>query len=619
MSGSVHSMGPRVRWLVAAALSSAIVLPVLAQESLLPDGFGNPTPEAPPTKQTPSPTPTPTPRPSAGDVPKASGSSGATTTAAAGGSGAAGTAALPKAPKAAGEEDEDATQPGQLRYDLPPGSRRLLSRIGPLTPESGGLAATSFGSAGGQYLATIMRKTRAPLASRWGHILLRRTLLTGVDTPPTINGSDFVAERAGLLLRMGEAAGARSLVQSVDYDRASPRLLEIAVQAYLANADPSGLCPFVPMGLAKSKNPAWQLANGMCSALTGEPGPAGAAIDRVRNRKLAPQIDVLLAEKVLGAGVNGRRTVTIEWDGVEQLTSWRFGLATATATDVPPALRQKAAPYMTGWTAVAPMAPLGTRINAAVGAAATGTLSSEAYISLLSAAAIDEAATADIVDKAGQLRLASAATTAEARITALRALWAEGKSEPERYAAKVLTARAAAALPVGAATGEDIAPVIAAMLAGGYDRNAMAWVPVVDIGSYAWGMLATGLPRPLSGVNYDSLDDFAGSDDSAGQQRSKMLVAGLAGLGRVQGEALADISADLELNLAKKTRWATAISNAASRGEQGTVAILAAAGMQGADWSKMPPHHLYQIVRALRAVGLGNEARMIAAEAVARS
>ena len=40
--------------------------------------------------------------------------------------------------------------------------------------------------------------------------------------------------------------------------------------------------------------------------------------------------------------------------------------------------------------------------------------------------------------------------------------------------------------------------------------------------------------------------------------------------------------------------------------------------MQTGDWTGVPPHYLYRIVRALRAVGLEFEARMIAAEAVAR-
>jgi hypothetical protein len=62
-----------------------------------------------------------------------------------------------------------------------------------------------------------------------------------------------------------------------------------------------------------------------------------------------------------------------------------------------------------------------------------------------------------------------------------------------------------------------------------------------------------------------------------------------------------------------------AIADAARRGEQGTVALLAAAGMQTTSWNRMPPEHLYHIVAALHRVGLNPEARMIAAEAIMRS
>ena len=47
--------------------------------------------------------------------------------------------------------------------------------------------------------------------------------------------------------------------------------------------------------------------------------------------------------------------------------------------------------------------------------------------------------------------------------------------------------------------------------------------------------------------------------------------------------------------------------------------LLAAAGMQAPDWNRVPPVHLYRIVRALRAVGEEYAARMIAAEAMART
>jgi hypothetical protein len=61
------------------------------------------------------------------------------------------------------------------------------------------------------------------------------------------------------------------------------------------------------------------------------------------------------------------------------------------------------------------------------------------------------------------------------------------------------------------------------------------------------------------------------------------------------------------------------IAQAAERGQPGTVALLAGVGMQTGTWRGVPAEHLFHILRALRRVGLDYEARMIAAEAVARS
>src|SRR3546814_4532363 len=86
----------------------------------------------------------------------------------------------------AGEEEEEGeeVESGGLKYDLPPGARRLLTRVGPLTPETGGMAPGAFGVRG-QYAAAIMRATNGKLASRWGHILLRRALLSAIDRKST--------------------------------------------------------------------------------------------------------------------------------------------------------------------------------------------------------------------------------------------------------------------------------------------------------------------------------------------------------------------------------------------------------------------------------------------------
>lgn len=590
--------------LSATALAAILVLPAIAQESLLPEGFGTPA-DTPAPKSSPTPSPSPTATPAPGSAPTN------------------GVAPPPVAPtldsttvSAADEESEEEVESGGLKYDLPPGARRLLTRIGPLTPETGGLAPDAFGVRG-QYAAAIMRETSGQFASRWGQILLRRALASAIDTPDTINGADLAAERASLLLRMGESTAARRIVQSVDYDRASPRLVAAAQQVYLATADPAGMCPYVPAGLAHGDEQAWRLSAAICAGLSGEAGPAGWAISRVRSSGRISNFDILLAERVLGATGAGRRSTTIEWDNIDRLTSWRFGMATATAIEVPEALRTSAPYYMKGWAVLAPMTGMANRVAAAPEAAARGVLSSDAYVSLLSAAASEEEPAEALAAQTDQLRGAFSLATGAERYAAMEQLWGAGGSAAQSYAAMVATARAAAALSPDTDTGGDPWQLLGSMLAGGYDANALAWVPTVSVGSRAWAVLAVGSPRALSGMSAGAVDRFSDDDDSADKLRSKFLLAGLAGLGRLDANAAASAAGDLGVDLGKQTRWSRAIMTAAERREPGMVALIAAAGMQG-EWSKVPPYHLYYIVRALRDVGLEGEARMIAAEALVR-
>ena len=67
------------------------------------------------------------------------------------------------------------------------------------------------------------------------------------------------------------------------------------------------------------------------------------------------------------------------------------------------------------------------------------------------------------------------------------------------------------------------------------------------------------------------------------------------------------------------SRWIDTIDAAAQAGNPALVALLAGLGMQGDGWDKMTPRYLFHIVSALNRVGMNAEARMIAAEAVARA
>jgi hypothetical protein len=202
------------------------------------------------------------------------------------------------------------------------------------------------------------------------------------------------------------------------------------------------------------------------------------------------------------------------------------------------------------------------------------------------------------------------------RIEAMRSLWSESDSPEERHARLILTAGAAARIPVSGEHSADAANLVASMLSAGLDRQAARWAPVAEAGGAdrAWAMLAVAAPRPAVAVDADRIGAFTESDDSVGRRRSALLVAALAGLERITPEqaARAGLRADSE------DVWTRALDAAARARAPGAVALLAGVGMQTSSWSGVPPHHLYRIVRALRAVGLDYEARMIAAEALAR-
>ena len=586
-------------FVTAGVVAIGAALPVLGQqgpESLLPPGFGDPPPPPPPS--TKGPTPKQTTEAPTGQT---STSPGATST------GAAKTSAETKA------DDEEGDEETEIRYDVPPTSRRSLKQVGIMSEAGGGFPVTAFGGIKGAFLINAARNTKGPLASRWGAIMARRALASRTNTPADVSGSDWVAERAALILRMGDAVVARQLVQQVDSGVYSKRLLEVSMPIFLANADLAGMCPVVDAGSQKTDSPEWKTALSICASLAGEQARATSLLSQVRNKGWVKGIDYLLTEKAVGAGTNGRRTVKIEWDKVSTMTNWRHGMSQATGIEPPEALYAGLGKQADGWRVQLPMISIKTRVATASGAAALGVLSNRAMVDIYGLAAEDTDIADDISTRADNVRAAFVGSSDGDKIAAMQALWDSATTETQRRGMFVLTARAAALVAPNAG---DADRLIASMLSGGFDSQAARWLTVVDEGSLGWGMLATGSPEWTNMVDTGALDDFQGNDDSEKYHKSALLVAGLAGLGRVSPETLTSFQTDIETNVTRETNWSRAIRAAAARGESGTVALLAAAGLQASDWSQVPAHHIYHMVSALRTVGLEAEARMIAAEAV---
>lgn len=588
---------------LAAALA-AIAIPALGQdqgpESLLPPGFGE-TPAAP------------TPAPGEPTAP----------------------AAQPGAPTAPGTEvpltaeDQQATaeenttaEEGEVTspLDMPDAVRRNPDLVGVLTPANGGYAADQWGDVDGRFASTLMRDIKAPVASRWVQILLRRALLSQAPTPAGVEGADWVAERAWLLLRMGEADPARLLVASVDVDRFSPKMFDVAQQSALATADPVAMCSLTDRVPASADQTSWDLVRAMCAALSGDNGTAAAIVDAARHRGKVRGIDLLLAEKVVGVG-GGRRAINIQWDGVNSLTSWRFGLANAVNVPIPAALFDTVGPHVQAWQYRAPMISPEQRLMPAMWAASLGVLSNAAYVDLIGQAY--EAADPDAIENTPgfKLRNAYSADDAEARVDALRSLWTEPKTDVEKYSRLVLTARAAARVAPSDDYEDDARNLIAAMLTAGLDDAAAKWGTVadgLDDGDDGWALLAVAAPRKAVTISARRAGAYVDQQDSD-SRKGAFLVAALAGLGRISPDDAQTLATEHKLPLGLQNSWTRAIDHAAAVNQPATVALLAAAGMQTLSWKAVHPAYLMHIVSALRRVGHEPEARMIAAEAITRA
>jgi hypothetical protein len=574
-------------------------------ESLLPPGFGDP-PPPPPSAPRP---------PKAGSETPMTGSSPSTPR--------PGSAApvlpignLPGVTPADTKDGEtDAPPEVKLVFDVPPSGRRSLGQVGIISDASGGFAKNAFGYVDGSFLTNILRHTNGPLASRWGTIMTRRLLASRTETPRGVNGADWVGERAWLLLRMGDAVVARQLVQQVDAGRYSKRLFQVAMQTFLANGDLGGMCPLADEGARIVADPAWKMARPICSSLAGEQGTASALLNQGRGRWMSG-IDYLLAEKAVGAGTNGRRSVKIEWEKVTGFNAWRHGLANATGIEPPARLYALSGAHVDGWLAQMPMLSVKSRIGAAPVAASLGVLSNRAFVDLYAQAEDDPDSGDTARATADLLGTAYAGSDNTARVAAMASIWDAAKEPRVLHANLVLTARAAALVAPSPDHKAQSDRLVASMMTAGFDRSAALWTDVVGEGSLGWGLLAVGAPGMNGKVSYGQLSDFRSNDDSADYHKSALLLAGLAGLDRVDSSAQSDFIEKLGVNVLRNTRWSKAITQAAGRGESGTVVLLAAAGMQGDDWTRVPAQHLYYIVRSLKQVGLDAEARMIAAEAI---
>ena len=280
----------RALLICGAVLAVSSSLALAAPESLLPPGFDRPrpTPQPGPRSQPVAPraAPAPAPRPGAAapvvqPLPAVS-------------DGAGGSAALPaNFPSIAEIEKMSPDELDELlglkpKFDIPAGARRALSRIGVLSKDEGGFPGRSLAGQNAVLVRAALTGTKHELVSRWGHILLRRTLVSRLDAPQGMDPVEFAALRAEVLNRMGEGYPARALVQDVDSSNYNAALTNAAYDAYISTGDITGMCPVVLLKGDIRKDGEWQLVRSICRSFSGNASEADRDLDRALYRGAAP-------------------------------------------------------------------------------------------------------------------------------------------------------------------------------------------------------------------------------------------------------------------------------------------------------------------------------------------
>ncbi len=586
-------------WAFSAALAGLLIAgPALAQESLLPDIFGSPPPE---------PKPAPVVEPAPGDTP------GAVSTA---------PGQIGIAPFA--DHTAQAVPSGPDPLASAPTRVRNVNLVGPLTSRIGGYGSRAFAGSNGAFLAQLLERLRTPLASRWGHIVLRRALLTRAPTPAGVRPADWIAARALVLLKIGEADGAKLLVEALPLDSFTPKLYGVASQVHLAAADILALCPLAPSAQGFSKDDLWDLVSAMCAGIEGDDASAATQFDRLRRRNTVKSIDVLLAERVTSAATGQGRGANVNWDNIDTLNAYRFGLAAAAGVEMTDTLVENMSDAMIGWTMRAPGVPVERRAAVAARAAALGVVSAN-ELTALSSAQLGALADEDYDPSLSVLmRTAFAGASVRERLRAMHTIWKTGDTHAERYGRLIQTAKASVRIPPAIAQAPDAERLIASMLSAGYAEAALKWWPTLKKSSDknrlgAWALLALADPGDRIEVSprlLRSWHESLAGDAERVDRKAGLMVAALRGLGKASG-GIDNLAMTYKVET-RPSRYTRALAKAAASGRKGDVAILAAIGMQSR-WAGISPGQLEAILAAYMKVGLDDEARMLAVEALTRN
>lgn len=507
---------------------------------------------------------------------------------------------------------------------------------GALHEDDGGFGPAMWWGTDRRVIETFMAQLPVTSPSPAMRNLMRRLLLTGAQVPEGGEPGSLISLRAGLLTAMGDFQGVNALLGVVPGYAGNPDLLRVEMDTRLLTGDVARACRMAHAHIETQDTIYWQKVFNFCQALEGK--QEAALLSLALLEELG--VDDPVFFKLVDAIAHQSQASVIE--SLADPTPLHLALARVARVKLPSDVISSNRPGVLRAIAISPNASPELRLEAAERAESAGALPVDALRQLYASIEFSEAELKNPLTVAAQrtgpmsrallYRATLSQTVPAAQAEALsRAL--DVARTGGRYAS---TARAFLPQLTRVAPSSDLvwfAPeAIRAFLITGRHQGAQAWFDLLSEAAKRDTQMARALEQlmpvaRLSGFagadawTMDQLADWwaAVKDTPGAREKAALLTTTLDALGEYVPESmwveLIDGPSHQSIVAPHPSTWFL-LDGASSQARIGETVLLSLVIFGDGGPARAEPLISHRVLKALRNIGLDDEARAIALEAI---
>lgn len=547
----------------------------------------------------------------------------------------------PEEPKPAPVAEPAPGRVAEKPFDVAPAPPIDIDSLGALDEARGGFPASVWQGSQRRSLQSLVTALPNAMSSPTLRSLKRKLLMTAASVPEAASGAadtkSFMTLRANVLFASGELAGSMELINAVPSRGEHPDLARIQIEGLLLAYDNAGACALARTAIARFQDAYWQKALIFCQALAGDHGKAGLGLGLLR--EMQTEDDPAFVRLVAALGGDAKSVV----ESLPRPQPLHLAMLRAARQNLPRDALNSADLAALRIVATSPNASLDLRLAAAERAEAAGVVTAEAlgliYDSVpFTPEQLGGAATVANLDagprgRALLYRAARAQAAPPARTALLQRSLGLGKKWEEYLTAVRVTLPMLLEIAPSDETATLAPALTRAMLAAGRPAEARAWFALVQDAAKTkedaakaeaalWPLVRLAAGDQAGPWEARRLKDWLAAavkpEDKAAMDRAALLFTLLVAAGEtVDAADWAPLMVDFKFQDAAMPAPSLWLGlRAASRAGRVGETILESLVMLGDRFPQASsPYVLAEALSALRAVGLGVEARALALEA----